>query len=159
MPESADQRALKRDAPYAPWGGEASILDPRYQLVALARRELRTGQDAASVEGAAKRLVRATCRPLLIFVQERSELTLDPVRRDNSFAEKQESHPARLLVVPSGSVRQWRACARIRAESGREFGKSAADGAPSESGSASARAGLVVRRRRRWPWPSGQGCP
>jgi len=37
--------------------------------------------------------------PLLPFVQPSSERTLDPVRRDNSFPEKQESRFARLLVV------------------------------------------------------------
>jgi hypothetical protein len=41
--------------------------------------------------------------PLPGFVQPSSERTLNPVRRDNSFAEKQESHPARLLVVLSDS--------------------------------------------------------
>lgn len=43
-----------------------------------------------------------SCGPraaLLLIVQPSSERTLDPVRRDNSFPEKQESHHARLLVV------------------------------------------------------------
>jgi hypothetical protein len=38
-------------------------------------------------------------RRLPVLVQPSSERTLDPVRRDNSFAEKQESHSARLLIV------------------------------------------------------------
>jgi hypothetical protein len=36
---------------------------------------------------------------LLLVVQPSSDRTLDPVRRDNSFPEKQECHLARLLVV------------------------------------------------------------
>jgi hypothetical protein len=40
---------------------------------------------------------------LLLFVQLSSERTLEPVRRECSFAEKQESQLARLLVVPSES--------------------------------------------------------
>jgi hypothetical protein len=41
---------------------------------------------------------------LLVVVQPSSELTLDPVRRDASFPEKQASHPARLLVVQFESL-------------------------------------------------------
>jgi hypothetical protein len=40
----------------------------------------------------------AAALPLLVFVQPSSERTLDPVRRDNSFSEKQECQLARLLV-------------------------------------------------------------
>jgi hypothetical protein len=43
---------------------------------------------------------------LLVVVQPSSEPTLDPVRRDNSFPEKQESQLARLLAVRSGRVWQ-----------------------------------------------------
>jgi hypothetical protein len=37
---------------------------------------------------------------LLRFVHPSSERLVEPVRQDNSFAEKQEPQPARLLVVP-----------------------------------------------------------
>ena len=39
------------------------------------------------------------------IVQPSSERTLDPVRRNSSFAEKQESHLTRLLAVRSGRSR------------------------------------------------------
>ena len=42
----------------------------------------------------------------LLVVQPSSERTLDPVRPDNFFAEKQESYPARLLVVRRDSPRR-----------------------------------------------------
>jgi hypothetical protein len=38
-------------------------------------------------------------RPSFIAVHPSSERTLEPARRDGSFPEKQESDPARLLVV------------------------------------------------------------
>src|SRR4051794_3297675 len=46
---------------------------------------------------------------LLRVVHLSSERTVEPVRQDSSFAEKQESHPARLLIVrrvsePGGRV-------------------------------------------------------
>ena len=37
--------------------------------------------------------------PLLVFVHPSSERTLEPVRQDGSFAEKQQSHPALLFLV------------------------------------------------------------
>lgn len=43
-------------------------------------------------------------------------VSADPVRRDNSFAEKQESRPARLLLVPSGRLVDLGVDDRIRAE-------------------------------------------
>jgi len=46
---------------------------------------------------------RPTSR-LLVVVHLSSERTLEPVRQDSSFAEKQESHPALLVVVPSGRL-------------------------------------------------------
>jgi hypothetical protein len=53
-----------------------------------------------------------TASRLLVVVQPSSERTLDPVRRDNSVVEKQESHPARLLVVQGerGGRAEARAC-------------------------------------------------
>src|SRR5215216_5679244 len=53
------------------------------------------------VKGAAGISPRVACRRLLCFVQPSSEWTFAPVRRENSFPEKQESHLARLLVVHS----------------------------------------------------------
>jgi len=47
------------------------------------------------------------------FVHPSSERTLESVRRDNSFPEKQESHPARLLVVQRTSRVSATADARI----------------------------------------------
>ena len=44
------------------------------------------------------------CRALSRFVHRSSERTVEPVRQDSSFAEKQESHPARLLIVRSGRL-------------------------------------------------------
>jgi hypothetical protein len=44
--------------------------------------------------------------PLLLLVQLSSERTVEPVRQDSSFAEKQESHPALLLLVLSGRLRR-----------------------------------------------------
>ena len=46
---------------------------------------------------------RASCRSLLRFVHLSSERTPEPVCQDSPFAEKQESHPALLFVVPCGS--------------------------------------------------------
>ena len=43
---------------------------------------------------------------LLVFVHLNSERTLEPVRHDGSFAEKQESYPALLVVVRLESI--WR---------------------------------------------------
>ena len=71
----------------------------------------------------ASRLIRAAHRrprkPIPrppVLVQPSSERTLDPVRRDNSFPEKQESDPARLLVVLCGRVARLGADDRIQAE-------------------------------------------
>jgi hypothetical protein len=44
---------------------------------------------------------------LLRFVQLSSERTLEPVREDSSFAEKQESHRALLVVVQLDSKRRF----------------------------------------------------
>ena len=41
---------------------------------------------------------------LLVVVYRSSERTVEPVRQDSSFAEKQEPHPALVLVVPSGRL-------------------------------------------------------
>jgi hypothetical protein len=41
---------------------------------------------------------------LPLFVHLSSERMLEPVRRDSFFAEKRESHPARLLIVQLESV-------------------------------------------------------
>ena len=56
----------------------------------------------ASVERSSQQVSRASCRPLLGFVQLSSERTLEPVRQDSSFAEKQQPQPARLLLIQSG---------------------------------------------------------
>ena len=45
-----------------------------------------------------------TCRPLLIFVQLSSQGTVEPVRQDGCFAEKQEPHPALVLILSGTSV-------------------------------------------------------
>jgi hypothetical protein len=42
---------------------------------------------------------RSDADPQLVFVHLSSERTLEPVRKDCSFAEKQESQPALMLVV------------------------------------------------------------
>ena len=44
-------------------------------------------------------------RRLLSFVHLSSERTLEPVHQDSSFAAKQESHAALLLVVRCASLR------------------------------------------------------
>jgi hypothetical protein len=41
---------------------------------------------------------------LLLIVHLNSERTLESVRQDCSFAEKQQPRPARLVVVPSGHL-------------------------------------------------------
>jgi hypothetical protein len=49
-----------------------------------------------------------SCGPraaLLLIVHTGSDRTVEPVRQDSSFAEKQESHPALLLVVQFSSER------------------------------------------------------
>jgi len=43
---------------------------------------------------------------LLLVVHLSSEWMLERVRRDSSFAEKRESHPARLLIVRSERCQQ-----------------------------------------------------
>jgi hypothetical protein len=43
---------------------------------------------------------------LLLVVHPSSERTLEPALRDGSFPEKQESDPARLLVVQVGVCRR-----------------------------------------------------
>ena len=48
---------------------------------------------------AANRVARPAAGRLLRFVQPSSARPVEPVRRDSSFAEKQESYPALLLVV------------------------------------------------------------
>jgi hypothetical protein len=45
---------------------------------------------------------------LLVVVQPSGEGTIEPVRRGNSFAEKQASYPTRLLVVHSESMLRGR---------------------------------------------------
>jgi AAA ATPase domain len=49
--------------------------------------------------GAAGVSLRVACRRLLVFVHLSSERTLEPARRHSSFAEKQQSHPALLILV------------------------------------------------------------
>jgi hypothetical protein len=61
-------------------------------------REREASRDARYLKGAAMLQPGVACRPLLVFVQPSSERTREPVREDCSFAEKQECHPARLLV-------------------------------------------------------------
>jgi hypothetical protein len=58
------------------------------------RRPLHQGSSGASA--------RAAFQPPLRFVHLSSERTGEPVREDGSFAEKQNSHLARRLVVLSG---------------------------------------------------------
>ena len=60
----------------------------------------------ASVERSSQQVRAPRVGPLLRFVQLSSERTLEPLRQDSSFAEKQESHPALLVVVPSRCL--WR---------------------------------------------------
>jgi len=50
---------------------------------------------------------------LLLLVHLSSDRTVEPVRQDSSFAEKQESHPALLLVVRRESRSEGGADARI----------------------------------------------
>jgi hypothetical protein len=52
---------------------------------------------------------------LLVVVQPTSERTLDPVRRDNSSPEKQESHLARVLVSSNAEAQESAADALARA--------------------------------------------
>src|SRR5215207_8430283 len=49
---------------------------------------------------------------LLLVVHLSSERAVEPVRQDSSFSEKQESHPALLLVVPGSRLvsGDWDAC-------------------------------------------------
>jgi hypothetical protein len=54
-------------------------------------------------------------RPLLRFVHLSSERTVEPVRKDRSFAEKQQPQPAGLLVVLSGRERLGCGHARVLA--------------------------------------------
>jgi hypothetical protein len=70
------------------------------------QRSTHTRPTAMPIRAARGPLTPQTADPsLLVVVQPSSARTLDPVRRDNSFAEKQESHPARLLVVPRRRLR------------------------------------------------------
>jgi hypothetical protein len=62
------------------------------------RRELAASGDPL-IKGAADLRPASRVGPLLAFVHLSSERTLEPVHQDSSFAEKQESHPALLLVV------------------------------------------------------------
>ena len=55
------------------------------------------------LEGALVPRTLQTLLVLLPFVQPSSARPVEPVRRDNSFAEKQESYPALLLVVQGDS--------------------------------------------------------
>src|SRR3954454_6459424 len=55
---------------------------------------------------------------LPLFVHPSSERLIEPVRQDSSFAEKQESHPTRLLVVQGGRAALDRRRARSRSECG-----------------------------------------
>jgi hypothetical protein len=55
---------------------------------------------------------------LLLFVHPSSERTVEPVRQDSSFAEKQEPHPALVLVVPCGSEAALAEGDSLRAEAG-----------------------------------------
>jgi hypothetical protein len=48
-------------------------------------------------------MLRSCAGPLLPLVQLSSQRTLEPVRKDRSFAEKQQPQPASLLVVRGGS--------------------------------------------------------
>ena len=76
---------------------------PELLLLVLSGRELHTIGDARIRGKEQPAGSRASCRPLLRFVQLSSERTLEPVRQDSSFAEKQESHPALLVVVQLSS--------------------------------------------------------
>ena len=82
--------------------GAAHRLDPtgaercRFEAAAIARalpRQLAQLRIAIA-PGPAPRL--------LVVVHLSSERTLEPVRQDSSFAEKQKSHPPLLPVVPCG---------------------------------------------------------
>jgi hypothetical protein len=60
---------------------------------------------------------------LLAFVHLSSQRTLEPVRQDGCFAEKQEPHPALLLIVPSERLGGTAADARIRGTTSAGFRK------------------------------------
>ena len=64
-------------------------------------------------KGAARRPA-VTFEPLLVFVQPGSERARQALRQDYSFAKKQESPPALLVVVPSDCLRGAFRDARIR---------------------------------------------
>jgi hypothetical protein len=83
---------------------------------------------------------------LLRFVQLSSERTLEPVREDSSFAEKQESHRALLVVVQLDSKRRF-----DRAAAERWFRREAAvlTGAPARRPEASVS----------WAWPRRSESP
>lgn len=55
---------------------------------------------------------------LLLFVHLNSERTVEPVRQDGSFAEKQQSYRAHLFLVPSDCLRGAFRDAPIRSKSG-----------------------------------------
>jgi hypothetical protein len=97
-PENPVASTPMRDAAAAPATKRQPLANPpdyRACLVAIAR--LRSGGPRAA---------------LLLIVQLSSERTLEPVRKDCSFAEKQVSRPALLFLVRSG--RGMRVCRRAR---------------------------------------------
>ena len=69
------------------------------RLLVRRERELGFQPRRPVLRGAAVLQSRVPRRPLLRFVQPSSARPVEPVRRDSSFAEKQESYPALLLVV------------------------------------------------------------
>jgi hypothetical protein len=58
--------------------------------------------DACMSKRSSRASICAEFRPLLRFVRLSSERTLEPVRQDGSFAEKQQAHPALLFRVKGG---------------------------------------------------------
>jgi hypothetical protein len=72
----------------------------------------RTDELDAAAQLGAVRLLAA----LPLIVQLSSERTLESVRQDSAFAEKQDSHPALLVVVPSERERSNRRHAPARVD-------------------------------------------
>ncbi len=107
----------------------AALRDQRQRREAASHVELRYRVKAHAIARAIERrlsqfrvaMAPGTWSRLLVVVHLSSERTVEPVRQDSSFAEKQESHPALLLVVQPGRDRRRRRRARFgdKSSSGR----------------------------------------
>jgi hypothetical protein len=122
--------------------GSSEALTARIHAYGRPKRRGSHGQRAAAFAGGADRVAAAKVSPrrravvssstrcdgppkrapvasrLLLVVQPSSARPVEPVRRDSSFAEKQESYPALLLVVRSGRIRRRGARASFRIGAG-----------------------------------------